>query len=71
MNSTLDDNRLFTIANGERFYLGDQFNIIIESENLEFASPATISRIGLIYVNMEETAERIESFQEILIDQVN
>ena len=54
LNSTLDDNRLFTLPNGERFFLPKEINILIETEDLNHASPATISRLGIVYVNKGE-----------------
>ena len=51
LNSVLDDNRLLTLASGERLTLGENINLVFETHNLVFASPATISRMGMIYLN--------------------
>lgn len=54
LNSVLDDNHLLTLPNGERIALGGNVNFIFETHDLEFASPATISRMGMIYLNNED-----------------
>ncbi|KII67376.1 Cytoplasmic dynein 1 heavy chain 1 [Thelohanellus kitauei] len=49
LNSTLDDNKLFTLPNGERLFLPPNVRIIFEVSTLKFATLATISRCGMIY----------------------
>jgi dynein heavy chain len=50
MNSVLDDNKLLCLANGERMKLTSQISMIFEVDNLAAASPATISRCGMVFV---------------------
>jgi dynein heavy chain len=50
MNSVMDDNRLLTLPNGERIRLQPHCAMICETFDLQYASPATISRCGMIYI---------------------
>ena len=54
LNSVLDDNRLLTMPNGERIQFGTNVNFIFESHDLQFASPATISRMGMVLLSEED-----------------
>ena len=54
LNSVLDDNHLLTLPNGERISFEDNVNFIFETHDLQYASPATISRMGMIYLNNED-----------------
>jgi len=51
MNSVMDDNRLLTLANGERIRLQKHCAMIFEVFDLQYASPATVSRCGMVYVD--------------------
>jgi len=51
MNSVMDDNRILTLANGDRIRLLKHCAMIFEVFDLQYASPATISRCGMVYVD--------------------
>ncbi|XP_060580911.1 dynein axonemal heavy chain 10-like isoform X1 [Ruditapes philippinarum] len=51
MNSVMDDNRLMTLANGERIRLQKHCAMLFEVYDLQYASPATVSRCGMVYVD--------------------
>ncbi|KAM7539583.1 hypothetical protein Aperf_G00000039574 [Anoplocephala perfoliata] len=53
MNSVMDDNRLLTLPNGERIRLQSNCCILFEVGHLEFASLATISRCGMVYISSQ------------------
>ncbi|CAD6190911.1 unnamed protein product [Caenorhabditis auriculariae] len=56
LNSVLDDNRLLTMPSGERIQFGSNVNFIFETDSLKFASPATVSRMGMIYISEEDVS---------------
>ena len=49
----LDDNRLLTLPSGERIQFGPNVNFVFECHDLKFASPATVSRAGMIFLSEE------------------
>lgn len=50
LNSTLDDSKLLCLSNGERIELGIGTRILFETDDLSQASPATISRCGIVFM---------------------
>lgn len=49
LNSVLDDNKLFTLPNGERLALTPNIRIMFEVKDLNHATPATVSRCGMVW----------------------
>lgn len=58
MNSVLDDSKLLTLNNGDRIGVARNINLLFEVENLSVASPATVSRAGMIYMDLDELGWR-------------
>ena len=47
----MDDNKILTLSNGDRIRLLDNCKLLFEVYDLSYASPATISRCGMVYVD--------------------
>jgi dynein heavy chain 1 len=53
LNSVLDDNKLLTLPSGERMSVPPNVRIILEVDGLAHATPATVSRCGMVWFSDE------------------
>ncbi|MCQ2815633.1 MAG: AAA family ATPase [archaeon] len=50
LNTVMDDNKVLTLTNGDRFPLDEFMRLIFEVSNLRNATPATVSRGGVLFI---------------------
>ncbi|XP_055083623.1 dynein axonemal heavy chain 11 isoform X2 [Periophthalmus magnuspinnatus] len=54
LNTVMDDNKVLTLASNERVPLTSSMRLLFEISHLQSATPATVSRAGILYVNQHD-----------------
>ena len=54
MNSVMDDNKVLTLPNNDRIDLLPHMRMFFEIRDLKFASKATVSRAGILYITDDD-----------------
>lgn len=68
MNTVLDDNKCLCLMSSDKIPMSKYMTMVFETENLAKASPATVSRCGMIYLNGDMVGLR-NFFQSWLVKQ--
>jgi dynein heavy chain len=50
-NTVMDDNKMLTLVSQERIPLTPSMRLILEVSHLKYATPATVSRGGVLFIN--------------------
>ena len=51
LNTLMDDNKVLTLASNERISLTPSMRLLFEISHLKTATPATVSRAGILFIN--------------------
>ncbi|XP_056236518.1 dynein axonemal heavy chain 11 isoform X2 [Seriola aureovittata] len=54
LNTVMDDNKVLTLASNERVPLTSSMRLVFEISHLRMATPATVSRAGILYINQQD-----------------
>lgn len=58
MNTVMDDNKVLTLVSNERVPLSAAMRMVFEINSLKNATPATVSRAGILYINETDVGWR-------------
>ena len=68
MNTVMDDNKVLTLVSNERIPFSPSMRMILEIQDMKHASPATVSRGGVLFINETDIGWKpyVESWREKL-----
>ena len=61
LNSVLDDNKLLTLPSGERLSIPDNLRILLEVDSLAQATPASVSRCGMVWFSEDTVTTQMSA----------
>merc|ERR1712054_452902 len=66
MNTVMDDNKVLTLVSNERIPLTPTMRMLLEIQDMKHASPATVSRGGVLFINETDVGWKpyVESWGE-------
>ena len=66
MNTVMDDNKVLTLVSNERIPFAPSMRMILEIQDMKHASPATVSRGGVLFINETDIGWKpyMESWRE-------
>jgi len=66
MNTVMDDNKVLTLVSNERIPFSPSMRMILEIQDMKHASPATVSRGGVLFINETDIGWKpyMESWRE-------
>lgn len=72
MNTVLDDNKMLCLNNGQRIKMPETCTMMFEVNDLKVASPATVSRCGMVYLEPEHLGWKVlvSTWKEKMADQI-
>ena len=57
-NTVMDDNKMLTLVSNERIPLSPSMRMMFEISNLDNATPATVSRAGILFINAKDIGSK-------------
>lgn len=72
LNTVMDDNKVLTLVSNERIPLTDAMRLIFEVSHLKNATPATVSRAGVLFINETDVGTKpfMDSWLETIEDDI-
>ncbi len=66
MNTVMDDNKVLTLVSNERIPFTNTMRMLLEIQDMKHASPATVSRGGVLYINETDVGWKpyVDSWRE-------
>jgi dynein heavy chain len=58
LNTVMDDNKMLTLVSNERIPLTPSMRMMFEISNLDNATPATVSRAGILFINAKDVGSK-------------